>query len=99
MEDSKMDKAIKFGIIGDYDEKKTSHPATNNAIRHAADFLSIKAGVTWLPTPFLLTKEGQQKLMQADGVWASSGSPYQSFDGTIKAIQSVRERGKPFIGT
>jgi CTP synthase (UTP-ammonia lyase) len=94
-----MDRTVNIGIIGDYDEKKTSHPATNKAIRHAADFLSIKAVVSWLPTPSFLTGAGQAKLEQYDGIWASPGSPYQSMDGAINAIRTARETGHPFIGT
>ena len=94
-----MERTVSIGIIGDYDKNKTSHTATNQAIQHAADFLSIKTEVTWLPTPYFLTKAGQEKLGQFDGIWASSGSPYQNLEGAIKAIQIARERGRPFIGT
>ncbi len=94
-----MDRAITIGIIGDYDEKKTSHPATNNAIQHAADYLSIKASVTWLPTSSFLTEDGQPKLGQFDALWASPGSPYRSMEGAIEGIRLAREMGRPFIGT
>ena len=36
-----MGSTIKIGIIGDYDEYKISHPATNEAIKHAGDYLQI----------------------------------------------------------
>jgi CTP synthase (UTP-ammonia lyase) len=91
--------AVTIGIIGDYDAKKTSHPATNIAVKHAAEYLDIKTSVTWLPTPSFLTGEGQQKLGQFDGIWASSGSPYQSLEGALNAIRTARETKKPFIGT
>jgi CTP synthase (UTP-ammonia lyase) len=91
-----MKKSVTIGIIGDYDEKKTSHPATNSAIRHAADYLSLKADVTWLPTPSFLKKGG---LPELDGVWASSGSPYRSLEGALNAIRAARKAGRPFIGT
>jgi CTP synthase (UTP-ammonia lyase) len=94
-----MERTVNIGVIGDYNKNKTSHPATNQAIQHAADFLSIKADVTWLPTPSFLTKTGQEKLGQFDGIWASSGSPYQSLEGTLSAIRTARETKKPFIGT
>ena len=94
-----MERTANIGIIGDYDKNKTSHPATNQAIQHAADFLSIKAEVKWLPTPSFLTKAGQEKLGQFNGIWASSGSPYKSFQGALYAIRTARETKKPFIGT
>ena len=88
-----------IGVMGDFDRNKTSHPATNDAINHAARHLSIETIITWLPTFSLLTAEGQESLMKFDCLWASSGSPYQSTEGMIKGIQIARESGKPFIGT
>jgi CTP synthase (UTP-ammonia lyase) len=92
-------RAIRVGIIGDYDASKTSHPATYDSIRHAASYLSIEAAVTWLPTPSLLTEKGQKSLVDFDCLWASSGSPYQSTDGMLIGIKKARELDIPFIGT
>jgi CTP synthase (UTP-ammonia lyase) len=94
-----MKHTIDVGILGDFDPNKTSHPPTNEAIRHAAKSLSLKANITWLPTPTLLTRNGQNRLANFDCIWASSGSPYQSTDGALKGIQLARELDKPFIGT
>ena len=94
-----METTITIGIIGDYDEKKVSHSATNEAIMHAADYLHIRVRFNWLPTPSLLTEKGLKSLRDYDAVWASSGSPYESLNGAINAIRVARESGKPFIGT
>jgi CTP synthase (UTP-ammonia lyase) len=94
-----MSKIIRVGIIGDFDPLKVSHPATNDAILHAAKSLSIETDITWISTPSMLTQEGQQQLKEADCIWASSGSPYASMDGMIKGIQIARELNRPFIGT
>ena len=92
-------RTLNIGILGDFDPNKTSHPATNEAIRHAAKSLSAEANITWLPTPSLLTQKGQKSLQEFDCLWASSGSPYQSTVGMIKGIQKARELDRPFIGT
>lgn len=94
-----MNRTVNIGIIGDYDLNRSSHPATNAAIEHAAKYLSVKAIVTWLPTPSFLTQEGRKKLERFDAIWASSGSPYQSMEGAINAIKLAREMERPFIGT
>lgn len=94
-----MRRAIKIGIIGDYDLNKISHPATNNAIQQAAKHLSCEVDITWLPTPTILTEKGQKSLVEFDGLWASSGSPYQSTAGMIKGIEIARGLDRPFIGT
>ena len=93
-----MSRTIKIGIIGDYDADKISHPLTNAAIEHAARYLSMKATVTWLPTPSFLKKD-RKYIEPYDAIWASPGSPYKSIEGAIKAIRLAREMGRPFIGT
>jgi CTP synthase (UTP-ammonia lyase) len=94
-----MGGTIKIGIIGDYDEYKISHPATNEAIKHAGEYHHINVKFDWLPTPSFLTEKGLKRLLDYDAIWASSGSPYKSLDGAINAIRVARESGKPFIGT
>ncbi len=94
-----MNRTIDIGIIGDFDEKKTSHTATMNAIEHAAGYLSIKTKVTWLPTPSFLKEEAPENLKQYDCIWVSSGAPYKSMEGAIQGIRRAREIKKPLIGT
>ena len=95
-----MKQTVSIGIIGDYNPKKfSSHPATNEAIGHAAKNLNIKASAIWVPTPSLLAEEGQKKLGQFDAVWASSGSPYLSLEGALRGIRLAREANRPFFGT
>ena len=94
-----MKQSVNIGIIGDFDKKKTSHPATMDAIEHAAHKLSIKVRATWLPTASFLKSEAQENLKQYDAIWASSGSPYQSIEGALEAIRFARELKRPFIGT
>jgi len=94
-----MNKTINIGIIGDFDPQKDSHKATNEAIKHAVSRLSVKANVTWLPTPSMLTRKGQKSLEEFDCLWASSGGPYKSNDGMIKGIEIARKSGKPFFAT
>jgi CTP synthase (UTP-ammonia lyase) len=94
-----MKQKISVGVIADFDSNRPSHKATNEAIHHAADYLSMDVDVIWLPTPSFLTPEGQKRLERFDAVWAGPGGPYQSRDGAIRGIQLAREMGQPFIGT
>jgi CTP synthase (UTP-ammonia lyase) len=94
-----MNQTVSIGIIGDYDPNRSAHPATNDALHHAADHLSVRVNIAWLPTPSILTRKGQQRLEQFDGLWASAGSPYQSMDGALQGIQLAREMDRPFFGT
>jgi CTP synthase (UTP-ammonia lyase) len=90
---------VVVGIIGDFDASRESHRATNDAIAHSARYLSVKADVSWIPTPSILAKKGPQGLEKFDGLWASPGSPYQSMEGAIRGIQLARQADRPFIGT
>jgi CTP synthase (UTP-ammonia lyase) len=94
-----MKSPVRITLIGDYDAAKPSHRATDAALRHAADALDLAVDAAWQPTPSLLTREGMAVLETADGLWASPGSPYESYAGALAGIRFARERGKPFIGT
>lgn len=94
-----MDGELRIGIIGDYDDSKTSHAATNDAIHHAAESQEALCKIDWIPTSSLLTQEGQSRLEQCDGIWASPGSPYESMEGAITGIRKAREANIPFTGT
>ena len=88
-----------IGLIGDFDETRFSHRATNDSIDHCARQLSTKVIVSWIPTPSLLTLEVQQSLWQFDGLWVAPGAPYLSQEGAHNGIRFAREHNCPFIGT
>ena len=94
-----MSKTANIGIIGDFDQSRPSHQATNDAINHAANHLSIRVNITWLPTQSLLKTENFRGLEQFAGLWAAPGSPYQSLCGALRGIQFARETNHPFLGT
>lgn len=93
-----MEDKIKVGIIGDFDEKRLSHLATNEALYHCSEKLSINIALDWLPTKSL--ENLNEEIMSGfDAFWCSPGSPYISYTGAIKGIQFARENNYPFIGT
>ena len=93
-----MSQTASIGIIGDLDESNPARRATDDALHHAANHLSIKLNIAWLTTQSLLVSEEPQRLSQFAGLWASAGV-YQSQEGAIRGIQFARELGCPFIGT
>lgn len=91
--------AVRIGILGDFNIEFRSHHATNDSLQHAADKLELRVESQWIATPTLL-EPGAQKLLESfDGLWASAGSPYKSFDGMLKGIEFARKRDWPFLGT
>jgi CTP synthase (UTP-ammonia lyase) len=91
--------AVRIGILGDFNPEFRSHHATNDALQHAATGLGIELQSEWIPTPSVLEPTGPKKLEGFDGLWASPGSPYKSFDGMLEGIRLARERDWPFLGT
>ena len=94
-----MDTFIRIGVIGDFEPAYHSHFATNAAIYDAAAQLKAPLELRWIPTPSLAGPEAEETLSRWDGLVASPGSPYKSFDGMLRGIQVARERKWPFVGT
>jgi CTP synthase (UTP-ammonia lyase) len=94
-----MNQPLKVGVIGDYDPNLLSHIPTNEALGHAAEALSVSVNSSWLPTQSLVDGFIGTTLMRFDALWCAPGSPYKSMDGALRAIQSAREKGWPFIAT
>jgi CTP synthase (UTP-ammonia lyase) len=88
---------IRIGIIGDFDPNLRTHRATNAAFRHASEKLSLPIEVRWLATSGLL--ESIAQLTQCDALFAAAGTPYNSMQGALKAIEFARTREVTFLGT
>ncbi len=94
-----MSDAVRIGILGDLDPGSRGYKAINDALQHCAAKLKIKLDSEWIPTPSVLAPDGKKRLESFDGIWASPGSPYKSFDGMLKGIEFARRRDWPFLGT
>jgi CTP synthase (UTP-ammonia lyase) len=94
-----MSTALTVGIIGDYNPHSKYHLATNAALQHAAQALGISLAPVWLPTPSLEEPAALAALDRFDALWCSPGSPYDSMQGALNAIQFAREKDRPFVGT
>jgi CTP synthase (UTP-ammonia lyase) len=91
--------AVRIGILGDFNPAFRSHHATNEALQHAAAKLNQRVESEWIPTPSVREANGPKKLESFDGIWASPGSPYLSFEGMLRGIEFARQRDWPFLGT
>ena len=94
-----MSDAVRIGILGDFNPEFRSHHATPDSLQHAARKLDLKVESEWIPTPSLIGSDTEKILESFDGLWASPGSPYKSFDGMLKGIEFARRRDWPFLGT
>lgn len=95
-----MNKALtlKIGIIGDFEPGRPSHKATNDALKHSADYLQLNCEIEWIPTD-KLADDAVRSLSPYDGLWCAPGSPYKSMSGALNGIRFARENNIPFIGT
>src|SRR5271169_4638172 len=96
---SHVTESVRIGILGDFNPEFRSHHATNEALQHAAAKLNQRVESEWIPTASVLEANGQKRLESFDGIWASPGSPYKSFDGMLRGIEFARRRDWPFLGT
>src|SRR6202162_221952 len=94
-----VSESVRIGILGDFNPEFRSHHATNDSLQHAARKLQLTVESAWLPTPSLLEPGAVASLDSFDGLWASPGSPYKSFDGMLKGIEFARRCDRPFLGT
>lgn len=94
-----MNKPLKVGIIGDFNQNLQYHIATNQALGHAAEALRTSVDSSWISTVSLAQDGGEAMLEEFDALWCSPGSPYKSMDGALHAIRFAREKGRPFFGT
>ena len=90
---------LSVGVIGDFNPHLRYHLATNDALRHAAQALSLEVETVWLPTESLDNADCEGTLKPFDALWCAPASPYKSMGGALKAIQWAREKDWPFIGT
>jgi len=96
---SMLNDPVRIGILGDFNPEFRSHHATNDSLQHAARKLGIQVEAPWLATPSLLEPGALAVLDSCDGLWASPGSPYKSFDGMLKGIEFARVHDRPFLAT
>jgi CTP synthase (UTP-ammonia lyase) len=94
-----MTKALRIGILGDFNAEFRSHHAINDSLQHASGKLGMKVESEWIPTPSIDKPSSDEILAAFDGLWASPGSPYQSMTGMLRGIQFAREQDWPFFGT
>ena len=94
-----MNNTVNVGIVGDAVESHIAHQVTDNALKHAAKYLSKEIDLSWIPTKSLLTSEGRRGLEQFGGILGAPGGAYDSPDGALVGTQFAREQNRPFIGT
>lgn len=89
-------RALRIGLIGDFDAGVTAHRAIPLALRLAAEKLARPLTFDWLATDATPDAHG---LARYDALWCVPASPYRSMQGALSAIRHAREKRVPFLGT
>jgi CTP synthase (UTP-ammonia lyase) len=89
----------RIAIIGDRDPDNPNHLSTEAALAHSATALGLRVESIWFATDALLDSSSLGQLARSNGVFCTTGSPYRSLEGALRAIRLARERRVPFLGT
>jgi CTP synthase (UTP-ammonia lyase) len=89
-------RALKIGLIGDFNETVTAHRAIPVALRLAGEALGRTVDFDWLATDAMPDAQG---LSSFDALWCVPGSPYRDMPAALRAIRFAREQRVPFLGT
>ncbi|HLV41041.1 MAG TPA: hypothetical protein VKY37_02090 [Brumimicrobium sp.] len=84
-----MRKALKIGIIGDFNFALNAHHATNLAIEHSAKLLDIDINYYWIRIHEAASLK-PNKFNEYDGLWFAPG-PYENgffLNGVIKSVMN-----------
>lgn len=91
--------SLRIAVIGEFDRASASHRATNEALTHAAAYLSVPLEFSWLPSTTFSEDKFVHALNQFDGLWTAPGGAYRSMDGALNAIRWAREQDWPYFAT
>src|SRR5258705_10515815 len=94
-----MRKTVTIAIVGDFDPKNRSPPATIDAVEHCGAAVGLQAEPDWIGTEKMVEADATQRLKGFHGVWVAPASPYKSMEGALRAICIAREGRIPLLGT
>ena len=82
-------------MLGEYTPSYGPHQATDAAVEHFKELLGANISAEWISTQAI----DERRLSDYSGLWIAPGSPYQSLEKTLRAIQYAREHRIPCLGT
>jgi CTP synthase len=90
---------VRIAAVGKYIEHEDAYKSINEAFVHAGVANDCKVRLEWVDSEqFENGVEPAEHLRDFDGVLIGPGFGNRGIEGKIKAVQHVRESGKPFLG-
>jgi CTP synthase (UTP-ammonia lyase) len=90
---------VRIAAVGDYNPAFPGHVTIKSSLQHAAESLSLPAICEWIATAAIAPESAADIFVQYDGIWTAPGSPYESKDGMLAAIEFARKCDWPYVGT
>ncbi|HEX8149893.1 MAG TPA: CTP synthase [Pyrinomonadaceae bacterium] len=91
-------RALRVGLVGDYNPQVKAHVAIPKALALASGEEGLGVEAAWVATSSLGDDPGE-RLAPFDALWCVPASPYANTEGALGAIRFARERRVPFLGT
>ena len=88
-------RAVRIGLVGDYDATVTAHQAIPRALELSGTAV-CSLTYEWIPTSEI---HDESRLRAFDGLWCVPASPYRNREGALRAIRFAREQQRPYLGT
>lgn len=89
-------KKARIGIIGEYSPEKKTHSTLNQSLDWLKDEYDFE--YEWIDTNSV-EMNCNNVLGELNGIWSASGTPFNSLNGAIKAIEYARINDIPHLGT
>lgn len=86
--------SARIALVGDRSPNVRAHARIPAIVESLRDREGLMLDAYWIPT-----QEATDDLAGFDAIWLTPGSPYQSQEGAIAAVQTAREQGIPLLGT
>lgn len=84
-----------IALLGEYSPEFPPHVATDAAIEHSRNAISVDIRSEWVSTDDI----DDRLFDRYAGIWVAPGSPYRNLEKTLQAIRRARERYIPCFGT
>lgn len=94
-----MNDLVAIAIVGDFNGAFPGHVTLAPAIAHAAQKHGLDARVEWIPTRVVKKQNVTRVLDGFHSLIVAPGSPYESFDGALAAIEFGRTGARPCFGS
>lgn len=90
--------SVNIGVIGKYAELQDAYKSIFEAIHHGGLANKRRVEIIKIPAEEIEDGTGLERLSEVDGILVPGGFGGRGVEGKIRAIQSARESGTPFLG-